>query len=234
MKIGALIVAGGLGLRMHSSLPKQFMPLAGKEIFIRSVEVFHGSAYVDFIVLIIQKDWIDQARKILEERGIDSVSVVSGGETRQESVYNGLLFCETIKPEIVMIHDAARPFFSNKQIPEILRLVTPGTGVVVTEKATDTVYIVEDEVVVDVPNRSNLRLAETPQTFTFHEILQAHRKAVADGIQSSTDDAQLFIGFGGSVVTVDSIVPNPKITTPLDFGMAELMINRESDFTGRD
>ncbi|WP_292599159.1 IspD/TarI family cytidylyltransferase [Mesotoga sp. UBA6090] len=234
MKTGALIVAGGWGLRMHCSLPKQFMSLAGKEIFVRSVEIFHGSAYVDFIVLVIQKDWLGQARKILEERGIDSVSVVSGGETRQESVYNGLLFCDTIKPEIVMIHDAARPFFSNKQIPEILRLVTPGTGVVVTEKATDTVYLVQDGVVVDVPNRSNLRRAETPQTFTFHGILQAHRRAVADGIQSSTDDAQLFIGFGGSVVTVDSIVPNPKITTPLDFKMAELIINRKSDFTGRN
>ena len=234
MKTGALIVAGGLGLRMHSSLPKQFMPLSGKEIFVRSVEVFHGSAYVDFIVLIVHKDWLGQARKILEKRGIDSVSVVSGGETRQESVQNGLLFFETIKPEIVMIHDAARPFFSNKQIPEILRLIDPGTGVVVTEKATDTVYLVQDEVVVDVPNRSNLRRAETPQTFTFNEILQAHRKAVADGIQSSTDDAQLFIECGGSVVTVDSIVPNPKITTPLDFEMAELMINREYDFNRKN
>ena len=234
MKTGALIVAGGLGLRMHSSLPKQFMPLSGKEIFVRSVEVFHGSAYVDFIVLVVHKDWIGQARKILEKRGIDSVSMVSGGETRQESVQNGLLFCETIKPDIVMIHDAARPFFSKKQIPEILRLVTFGTGVVVTEKTTDTVYLVEDEVVIDVPNRSNLRRAETPQTFKFQEILQAHRKAVTDGIHSSTDDAQLFVGFGGRVLTVDSIVPNPKITTPLDFEMAELMIEREANFTGRD
>ena len=234
MKTGALIVAGGLGLRMHSSLPKQFMPLSGKEIFVRSVEVFHGSAFVDFIVLVVHKDWLGQARKILEKRGMDSVSVVSGGETRQESVQNGLLFCETIKPDIVMIHDAARPFFSKKQIPEILRLVTPGTGVVVTEKTTDTVYLVEDEVVIDVPNRSNLRRAETPQTFKFQEILQAHRKAVTDGIHSSTDDAQLFVGFGGRVLTVDSIVPNPKITTPLDFEMAELMIEREANFTGRD
>ncbi len=234
MKTGALIVAGGLGLRMHSSLPKQFMPLSGKEIFVRSVEVFHGSAFVDFIVLVVHKDWLGQARKILEKRGIDSVSVVSGGETRQESVQNGLLFCETIKPDIVMIHDAARPFFSKKQIPEILRLVTFGTGVVVTEKTTDTVYLVEDEVVIDVPNRSNLRRAETPQTFKFQEILQAHRKAVTDGIHSSTDDAQLFVGFGGRVLTVDSIVPNPKITTPLDFEMAELMIEREANFTGRD
>lgn len=234
MKTGALIVAGGLGLRMHSSLPKQFMPLSGKEIFVRSVEVFHGSAFVDFIVLVVHKDWLGQARKILEKRGMDSVSVVSGGETRQESVQNGLLFCETIKPDIVMIHDAARPFFSKKQIPEILRLVTFGTGVVVTEKTTDTVYLVEDEVVIDVPNRSNLRRAETPQTFKFQEILQAHRKAVTDGIHSSTDDAQLFVGFGGRVLTVDSIVPNPKITTPLDFEMAELMIEREANFTGRD
>ncbi|MDD4825103.1 IspD/TarI family cytidylyltransferase [Mesotoga sp.] len=234
MKTGALIVAGGLGLRMHSSLPKQFMPLSGKEIFVRSVEVFHGSAFVDFIVLVVHKDWLGQARKILEKRGIDSVSVVSGGETRQESVQNGLLFCETIKPDILMIHDAARPFFSKKQIPEILRLVTFGTGVVVTEKTTDTVYLVEDEVVIDVPNRSNLRRAETPQTFKFQEILQAHRKAVTDGIHSSTDDAQLFVGFGGRVLTVDSIVPNPKITTPLDFEMAELMIEREANFTGRD
>ncbi|MDD3680706.1 MAG: IspD/TarI family cytidylyltransferase [Mesotoga sp.] len=234
MKTGALIVAGGLGLRMHSSLPKQFMPLSGKEIFVRSVEVFHGSAFVDFIVLVVHKDWLGQARKILEKRGMDSVSVVSGGETRQESVQNGLLFCETIKPDILMIHDAARPFFSKKQIPEILRLVTFGTGVVVTEKTTDTVYLVEDEVVIDVPNRSNLRRAETPQTFKFQEILQAHRKAVTDGIHSSTDDAQLFVGFGGRVLTVDSIVPNPKITTPLDFEMAELMIEREANFTGRD
>ncbi|MBN2219943.1 MAG: 2-C-methyl-D-erythritol 4-phosphate cytidylyltransferase [Kosmotogaceae bacterium] len=226
MKTGAIIVAGGTGRRMKSSLPKQFMTLGGKEMFVRSVEIFHGSDFIYFTVLVVHKDWIDKAKEILQKRGMNSVMVVPGGESRQESVYNGLLFCRRISPETIMIHDAARPFFSRNQIPELLRLVAPGNGVAVTERVNDTVYLVENSDVLDVPERNHLRLAETPQTFPYDEILEAHIKAAEESILSSTDDVQLFVRSGGKVITVNSIAPNPKITTPFDFDMAELLINK--------
>jgi len=226
MKTGAIIVAGGTGRRMKSSLPKQFMTLGGKEMFVRSVEIFHGSDFIHFTVLVVHKDWIDKAKEILQKRGMNSVMVVPGGESRQESVYKGLLSCREINLEAIMIHDAARPFFSRNQIPELLRLVAPGKGVVVTEGVNDTVYLVENDEVLDVPDRSRLRLAETPQTFPYDEILEAHKRAVEENILSSTDDVQLFVRSGGQVITVNSIAPNPKITTAFDFDMAELLISK--------
>jgi len=133
MKTVAIVVAGGRGDRMKASIPKQFMLLQHREIFVRSVEIFHGSDLIDKVVLVMHPDWMEVAGRILNKYGIDSVNIIPGGEIRQESVYRGLCSIENEGFETVLIHDAARPLFSAFQIPDLLKMVENRLGVVVVE-----------------------------------------------------------------------------------------------------
>ncbi|AKI96834.1 2-C-methyl-D-erythritol 4-phosphate cytidylyltransferase [Kosmotoga pacifica] len=221
MRTAALIVAGGEGKRFGSPLPKQFLKLAGKEIFIRSVEIFRHSASISKIVLVMHPNWLEKAVKILSDLGLKDVEVVPGGSNRQRSVYNGLVALRKYNPEVVMIHDAARPLFDKGQIVEILGLIKRGTGVVVAEKLVDTLYFVENNYVIDIPDRTKLWKAQTPQCFIFEEILEAHTRAKEDSLNNATDDASLYMKYVGRIKLIDSNSPNFKITSPSDLHLAE-------------
>ncbi len=232
MKTVAIVVAGGRGDRMKASIPKQFMLLQHREIFVRSVEIFHGSDLIDGVVLVMHPDWMEAAGRILDKYGIDSVGIVPGGETRQESVYRGLCSIEYEGFDTVLIHDAARPLFSAFQIPDLLKTVEKGLGVVVVEPLSDTVYITDHGSVVGIPDRANLRAAETPQTFRYEDIFAAHRKAIDENLTSSTDDARLLLNNGCKIVTLDSLTRNMKITGPQDLEIAELLLKSRAKTKG--
>ncbi|MDD5745313.1 MAG: 2-C-methyl-D-erythritol 4-phosphate cytidylyltransferase, partial [Mesotoga sp.] len=232
MKTVAIVVAGGRGDRMKASIPKQFMLLQHREIFVRSVEIFHGSDLIDGVVLVMHPDWMEAAGRILDKYGIDSVGIVPGGETRQESVYRGLCSIEYEGFDTVLIHDAARPLFSAFQIPDLLKTVEKGLGVVVVEPLSDTVYITDHGSVVRIPDRANLRAAETPQTFRYEDIFAAHRKAIDENLTSSTDDARLLLNNGCKIVTLDSLTRNMKITGPQDLEIAELLLKSRAKTKG--
>lgn len=235
MKVAAIIVAGGKGTRFGAKVPKQFIKLEGKEIFVRSVEIFHGSPFISHTVLVMNPNWVEKAKKLLSGYGLDDVIVVSGGETRQLSVLNGLKALEPVNPDIVMIHDAARPLFEQKCIPEIIVSVERGIGTVVAESAKETLYIVKKGFVEKVPDRSLYWLAKTPQTFYFDEILNAHLDALEQGITNATDDSQLFLRFGKKVKILECGGKNPKITTTQDLFEAScvLRLNRDSGTENR-
>jgi len=224
MKTAAIVVAGGRGDRMKASIPKQFMLLQQREIFVRSVEIFHGSDLIDKVVLVMHPDWMEVAGRILNKYGIDSVNIIPGGETRQESVYRGLCSIENEGFETVLIHDAARPLFSAFQIPDLLKMVENRLGVVVVEPLSDTVYITDSGSVVEIPDRTKLRAAETPQVFRYEDIFAAHRKAIGENLTSFTDDASLLLNYAGKIITLDSITRNIKITGPQDLEIAELLL----------
>ncbi|OAA31780.1 hypothetical protein AT15_02840 [Kosmotoga arenicorallina S304] len=221
MKTAALIVAGGEGKRFGSPLPKQFVKLNGKEIFIRSVELFYQSSLIDCVVLVMHPDWVARALSILKNYGLKRVEVVAGGESRQQSVHKGLNALSRYKPHKVMIHDAARPLFNANQIEEILSYVKPGKGAVIAEKITDTIYQAEDGILLKVLDRRKLWKAQTPQCFIFEEILRAHEKALSDHFLDATDDATLYMKYGGEVTLLSSRSPNFKITAQTDLQIAE-------------
>jgi 2-C-methyl-D-erythritol 4-phosphate cytidylyltransferase len=234
MKTAAIVVAGGRGDRMNASIPKQFMLLQHREIFVRSVEIFHGSDLIDIVVLVMHPEWMETAGKILNRYDIGSVTMVMGGETRQESVYRGLCSIENEGFDIVLIHDAARPLFSAFQIPDLLKMVEKGLGVVVVETLRDTVYITDGGSVVEIPDRTNLRAAETPQVFIYEDIFAAHRRAIDENLTSSTDDARLLLNYGGKIVTLDSLTRNMKITGPHDLEIAELLLKAKTKGESKD
>ncbi|HHF08545.1 MAG TPA: 2-C-methyl-D-erythritol 4-phosphate cytidylyltransferase [Kosmotoga arenicorallina] len=224
MKTAVLIVAGGEGKRFGSPLPKQFVKLSGKEIFIRSVELFFYSPFVDRVVLILHPAWIEKGIALLKSYGLNGVKVVPGGKSRQQSVFNGLNTLRLFNPQRVMIHDAARPLFNAKQIEEILKLVEPKKGVVIAEKVTDTIYQVEENHLSRTLDRTKLWKAQTPQCFFFQEILKAHKLALKDHFEEATDDATLYAKYVGEVFLLSPLSLNLKITTQNDLQIAELYL----------
>ena len=143
--------------------------------------------------------------------------IVEGGPTRQESVANGL---EAIHSEIVLIHDAARPFATADLTTAVLRAIAEVEGAVPAVRVDETIKRVEDDAVVETLDRATLWRVQTPQAFRTSVLAEAHRRARSEGFLA-TDDAQLVEHFGGRVAVVPGERTNIKITYPEDFLIAE-------------
>jgi 2-C-methyl-D-erythritol 4-phosphate cytidylyltransferase len=219
----AIVVAGGSGKRFGGSLPKQFVPLMGKEIFIRSVEIFHRSSYINRVILVTNNKWEKLTRKLLIKYNLDNIEMVEGGNSRQESVYKGLEYLKYNSPEKVLIHDAVRPLFDGEYIETILSNIKPGFGAVFARAVNETIYRAENNKVIDSPQREKFWLAETPQGFVYKEILEAHKRGIEES-NIATDEVQLYKKYIGEVTIIPSIFPNPKITTRNDIIYAENLI----------
>lgn len=151
-------------------------------------------------------------------RGLElDVTIVEGGPTRQESVANGL---EAIHSEIVLIHDAARPFATADLTADVLRATAGFEGAVPAVPVDETIKRVEDDAVVATIDRAILWRVQTPQAFRTSVLAEAHQRARSEGFLA-TDDAQLVEHFGGRVAVVRGARTNIKITYPEDFSIAE-------------
>lgn len=225
MNIAAVVLAGGIGKRFGADKPKQFLELSGVEIFVRSVELFHGSPLVASTTLVMHEKWIPEARKTLDRYRLYDVDIIKGGTTRQESVFNALssLPAET---DVVFIHDAARPLFPVNALPLLLNDLKPGIGTVAVSKIADTVYMTAEDKVKQIPDRSILRVAQTPQVFFLKEILKAHNQALARGIKDATDDVRIFLEAGNEVRTIEVTPWNIKITTAEDLELANILFEK--------
>ncbi|TYB94694.1 MAG: 2-C-methyl-D-erythritol 4-phosphate cytidylyltransferase [Kosmotoga sp.] len=226
MNIAAIVVAGGSGKRFGGSIPKQFLTLKGKEIFIRSVEIFHRSSLINRVVLVVNKNWENLAKKLLIKHDLGSIELVEGGITRQQSVYKGLKYLENNPPDKVLIHDAVRPLFNGDQIDVILNKIKRTCGAVFARAVNETIYKAENNKVIDSPPREKFWLAETPQGFVYKEILEAHKRGLKES-QIATDEVQLYRKYIGEVIIIPSTFPNPKITTSGDIIFAETLIDRK-------
>ncbi len=220
--VKALLLMGGQGTRFNSSLPKQFHAIAGKKIYLHTLERFVQSGLFKEIILVCAKKWIELVEE--EVKGLP-VRVVAGGETRQESSYLGLLACGN-QTDVVVIHDAVRPFVSL----EILRNNIEGArkhGAVDTciTSADTIVHSQSGDKIDEIPARKEYLRGQTPQSFSYPLILEAHQKAKKEGF-SSTDDCSLVIRMGKHVQIVQGDESNIKITTDLDLYLAEQIFRR--------
>jgi len=227
MSVAALIVAAGRGTRFGTSRPKQFLPLAGKPVICRSVEIFEKMPEFDEIWLVLPPDFAGQP----DAAGLDLgryrkiAGTLPGGERRQDSVRAGL---ERLSPqtEIVAIHDAVRPLASPAAISRALELARRSGGAVLAARVTDTIKRCDAEGrIVATVDRSGLWSAQTPQVFRLDLIREAYEKVYRDGAEI-TDDAAAVEYVGGRVEVVESPSPNPKITTPEDLAFAEWLLSR--------
>ncbi|HZG80347.1 MAG TPA: IspD/TarI family cytidylyltransferase [Brevibacillus sp.] len=220
----ALIFAGGTGSRMNSkSKPKQFLNLFGKPVIIHTLEHFEYSEEIDSIAVVCRESWIGYLKEQLKHHYFEKVRwVVSGGETGQQSIYNGLKAiyesCDNPEETIVLIHDGVRPLINDKLISDNIAAVKQfGSAITVTKVVETVIHTNDNNEIVDIPSRKYAKIAKAPQSFYLSDIMAAHEKAISDNLSNMIDSASLMMHYGHKLHTVDGPVENIKITTPSDY-----------------
>lgn len=224
MTTAAIIVAAGRGTRLGGDRPKQFRELGGKAMICRTLEAFDRIDGIGPVVVVVHP-YDESLYRASVPDWADRPPVVHGGATRQASVLAGLERLVSEKPEIVLIHDGARPFVSAQLIARVEKAAKDAGSAIPVVPVTDTVKEVDGaDNVTGSPDRTLLRAAQTPQGFAFEAILTAHRRAARDGDTAFTDDASVAAWAGLSTVTVAGDVANTKITTERDLMLAEAIL----------
>ena len=218
--VAAVVVAAGRGARAGGNFPKQYKEIAGEPVLRRSLLLFAQDVRIGAVQAVIHPD--DDA---LFERAAARLALlppVYGGATRQASVHAGLEALVSRGPEIVLVHDAARPFASPALISRAIEAVTGSDAAIPGIPVSDTVKAVDEaEQVVETLDRMRLRMIQTPQAFRFSILLDAHRRAAAEGREGFTDDAALAEWAGLKVSVFEGEAGNIKLTTAADFARAQ-------------
>lgn len=215
-RTAVVLVAAGRGLRAGTGGPKQYRSIGGQPVIYRAMEAFSHHPEVSAVQPVVNPD--DTAMFTAAVGDLSHEPPTSGGATRQASVLAGLEALAKHKPDIVLIHDAARPFVSHGLISRAIEAASRTGAAIPAIPVTDTIKLTgESGNVEDTPDRARLRIAQTPQSFRFDVILEAHRRAAKDGRTDFTDDAAIAEWAGLTVATFEGDVANMKLTTPEDF-----------------
>ena len=219
MSAWAVIVAAGRGERAGLGTNKVFYPIEGRSALSRCLDAFAASGLFEGLVLVLSRQDAAEYDALCRREGACGLvwQLAWGGDTRRDSVYNGLLAVPE-SADVVAVHDAARPFVSRAVIQATLDSARAyGSGVISTP-VVDTIKLLERDGRVTTPDRSALRAVQTPQTFDYAKLLAAHRRAREENL-AVTDDAMLFEHYYGGVrlVTAEGAEANKKLTTKADF-----------------
>lgn len=226
-----IIVAGGKGLRMGTDIPKQFLPISGKPVLMRTIERFREYSPSLQIILVLPKTQQDYWRQLCQEyafplpldgAGGGSYFLTDGGETRFHSVQNGLALIPNDAEGVVGIHDGVRPFPSIDVIRNCYETARTAKAVIPVIPVVETIRHLKGEKSITVP-RGDYRLVQTPQTFDIQLLKAANRQPYND---SFTDDASVIENYGYNITMVEGNRENIKITTPFDLKIAESLINK--------
>ena len=224
----AIIVAGGIGSRLGYEKPKQFVLVNGKPILAYTIDVFNQSSSIDEIVIVSHPDYIQNVKEIVNQFSFNKVkNIVPGGDTRQLSVFNGLEAINAKDDDIVLIHDAARPMIKDDLIRQSIELCKKENAVTLAKKVSDTTVSSDDGYFDELLDREKLYQIQTPQTFKYRLIKEAHQKALSEGIKNASDDAQLVKKYFGKVHILENPNLNIKITTKDDLQLFEIMLNKK-------
>jgi len=225
-----IIVAGGKGLRMGSDIPKQFLPIGGRPVLMRTIDRFREYSEELQIILVLPKAQQDYWRQLCQEYDFPLPSIgeagkghyllADGGETRFHSVQNGLALIPDDAEGVVGVHDGVRPFPSIDVIRNCYETACEKKAVIPVIPVVETLRHLEGEGSVTVP-RGDYRLVQTPQTFDIQLLKAANRQPYSDGF---TDDASVVEAFGYQITLVEGNRENIKITTPYDLKIAEVLI----------
>lgn len=223
--ISAIILAGGKGKRMGSAISKQFIDIKSKPIIYYTLKKFSENKKIDNIIVVLPEDEVKYFKEnILKKYELRINKIVIGGKERQDSVYNALKSLKNSSTDIVLIHDGARPFISERIINEGIKFAEIYGAAAPGVMPKDTIKVKnEKNFSIDTPNRANLVSIQTPQVFKFDEILECHEKIRYNG-EKVTDDTMVVEKYGYSVYLYDGEYTNIKVTTPEDLILAERLI----------
>jgi 2-C-methyl-D-erythritol 4-phosphate cytidylyltransferase len=246
MRVFVIIPAAGLGTRMSAAakkahaaqqlLSKQFTELGGVPILIRTLRKFASCVPVTEILLALRKKEAEQFRARLEREKLKKpVTIVEGGDSRQQSVENALGKIQGSDDDVVLVHDAVRPFVDPELIVAVINEAKNSGAAIAGVPAVDTIKQVERTaqgalIKATIP-RERVVMAQTPQGFRLGILRKAFSEALADGF-TGTDEASLVERMGNDVAVVMGSARNIKITTPADLQLAEFYLEQEGGHRG--
>lgn len=229
MKNIALIIAGGVGMRTHQDIPKQFINVKDVPVIVYTLKAFQNHPLIDAIEVVCIEGWHDVLWAYAKQFGISKLeNIVNGGETGQDSIRNGLKsIAKRYKDtdDIVLIHDSIRPMVSAEIITDNIDVcrkygnaatVTPCTSVMLT---TDNSISSEGQI-----PRDNLKITQTPQAFFLNELLEVHKKAITMDLLPSIASCALYIELGKKVYLSRGSEKNIKITTSEDIEIFQSLL----------
>jgi len=227
MTVGAIIAAAGFGRRMKTDRPKQLLALNGTPILVHTIRKFDASSVINYIIVTAPREAVDEVRDLVKAAGFKkSVTVIEGGERRQDSVAMGL---QQLQPgtEVVAVHDGVRPFVSIEEIESVVRQAERTGAAILGVPIVDTVKQAEREFVESTLTREHLVLAQTPQVFRAEILKQAFEYAARDEYYG-TDESSLVERLGHPVAIVRGSERNIKITRPSDLTLARAFLAEEA------
>lgn len=213
----AIILAGGTGSRFDHKALKQFIKINNKPILFHTLDVFESCNQIDKILVVINRRFKDKITSLFKKFDFKKIiGFIEGGKTRQESSYNALKYLIRENPDIVVIHDAVRPFVSKEIINDSVTAAKKYGAADVAVKAIDTIIHVKNGFISDIPNRNHLYYGQTPQSFKYALIWEAHKKAKKRGYTNVSDDAQLVLRLGHKIKIIQGDYENIKLTNKTD------------------
>ncbi len=219
----AVIFAGGVGSRMQGAkIPKQFLELGGKSIIAHTIDHFEHHPEIMGMIVVCVASGIEHMERIVADGHYEKVlSIVPGGETGQDSIFNGLAELHRIKPDeqdaVVLIHDGVRPLIDEETITACIDSVERNGSTATVASSPETVIEEDKGVVCRVVDRSRCKLARAPQGFLFGDLYEEHLRAREEGRHDFIDSISLMAHYGHKVYTVEGPADNIKVTTQRDF-----------------
>ncbi len=220
--VSAVILAGGRGKRMNSAVSKQYIQIHDKPMIYYTIKCFMNNSNIDDIILVLPKDEISYCNKnVIQKYNLKVDKIIEGGKERSDSVFNALN--EMNNTDIVLIHDGARPFVSNKIIDNAVRYAKKYKAAAPGVMPKDTIKIKNNlNFSASTPDRSSLVAVQTPQAFEYSLIYNAHKKIRNKHIKV-TDDTMVVEYCNQKVYLFDGEYTNIKVTTPEDLVLAEYL-----------
>ena len=225
MSVCAVVSAGGTGIRMGGTVPKQFLELNGKPILYYTLKTLQDCGIISELILVVPEKEYDNACTDWLGKPEIVTKVVVGGKKRQDSVYNG--FCElSQKTEIVLVHDGVRPFLSHQMIQKSVDAAREYGAAITAIPVNDTIKRVDDSgLVSQTVDREGLWRVQTPQVFRYELLQEAFKKANSEKFYG-TDEGTLIEHLGKPVKVVEGSEQNIKITRPEDLRLSEIFISK--------
>ena len=233
MRNVVVILAGGVGTRMGTAMPKQFIDVNGKPVIVHTISNFEKNDKIDSVLIVCNADWMDHVKKLVDEYDLKKVKwVVKGGKTSHDSTRNGLFHLRDIlePDDFVIIHDAARPILPQGAIDEMIRVAHKEGNASLAIPCYETVIYTDDQISgIEELERSKLMRVQTPQAYRFSEILPLYDKAEAENKHDFIYADLVFIHYGKRVFFSRGFVNNIKITRPEDVPLCESLMGFSED-----
>ena len=232
MSITAVILAGGVGSRMGSDLPKQFIEVDGKPIIIHTMENFIKNPSIDRLVVVCGEHWIEHLAQFLEKFNIDDVDIIPWGTTSHDSIRNGVFHLEKdlSGDDFVIIHDAVRPVIPQFVIDDMINVAMEHGNSCTTLPLNETIMISDDGVsAVEEISRDRLKRIGTPQMFRYDMLLDSYKRAERDGIHDFVYANLVVAHYGHEIYFSRGTSTNIKVTYPEDIVLFESILRISSD-----